>query len=189
MASTIRWTSADLDALPYKEGARYEIIDGELYVSTSPHWHHQFVCLQIATQLDNWNKETRAGQANLAPGVIFSDDNDVIPDLVWISNERLAATLDDSGHLHTAPELIVEVLSPGKVNERRDRELKLSLYSRRGVEEYWIVDWRLRQIEVYRRENLALNLTETLGVGDTLQTPILPGFACPVADLFEQIPK
>ena len=62
-----------------------------------------------------------------APGLIFADDDDVAPDVVWISRERLAGTLDQTGHLHTAPELVVEVLSPGSVNERRDREVKLKL--------------------------------------------------------------
>lgn len=41
--SILRWTSADLEVLP-DDGKRYEIIDGELYVSTQPHWQHQFAC-------------------------------------------------------------------------------------------------------------------------------------------------
>lgn len=44
---------------------------------------------------------------------------------------------------------MVEVLSSGEENERRDRQAKLKLYSSRGVQEYWIADWRLKQIEVY----------------------------------------
>ena len=78
----------------------------------------------------------------------------------------------------------VEILSPGAANERRDREAKLKLYSRRGVLEYWIVDWQARQVEVYRREELALRLVATLYATDTLASPLLPGFACEVATLF-----
>ncbi|HBY76579.1 MAG TPA: hypothetical protein DEG47_06160, partial [Cyanobacteria bacterium UBA11148] len=48
--------------------------------------------------------------------------------------------LDEAGHLTAAPELIVEVLSPGVENVRRDQEVKLKLYSSRGVQEYWIVN-------------------------------------------------
>ncbi len=59
--------------------------------------------------------------------------------MVWASNERLTALLDDAGHLTAAPELIVEVLSSGAENIRRDREAKLKLYSSRGVREYGIV--------------------------------------------------
>ena len=82
------------------------------------------------------------------------------------------------------PELVIEVLSPGGTNERRDREAKLKLYSRRGVLEYWIVDWRTRQVEVYRREDLALHLVATLHSTDMLTAPLLPGFSCEVATLF-----
>ena len=86
----LRWTSADLEALP-NDGKRYEIIDGELIMSKQPHWHHQFACLQIGTQLNLYNQQTGAGQVNLAPGVIFADDDDVAPDVVWISRERSPA--------------------------------------------------------------------------------------------------
>src|SRR6266516_3628587 len=92
------------------------------------------------------------------------------------------------GHLHSAPELIVEVLSPGSANEKRDREIKLNLYSRRGVHEYWVVDWRQRRIEVFRREEAELRLAATLLESDTLTTLLLPAFACPVADIFKGIP-
>jgi len=65
----------------------------------------------------------RAVWVNLqSPGIVFQSDN-VIPDVVWASNERLERLLDEAGHLTAAPELVVEVLSPGKKNERRDREL------------------------------------------------------------------
>ena len=164
------------------DGKRYEIIDGELYISLQPHWYHQRACGKIAAALDAWNRQTGAGEANIAPGVIFADDDDVAPDVVWISQARRTTALGPEGHLHVAPELVVEVLSPGGANERRDREAKL--YSRRGVLEYWIVDWRTRQIEVYRREALALRLVATLYSTDALASPLLPGFVCQVATLF-----
>ena len=104
--------------------------------------------------------------------------------MVWVGNERLAVLLDAAGHLVGAPELVVEVLSPGEQNERRDRQLKLKLYSARGVQESWIVDWQLQQIEIYRREQAALVLAVTLLGQDRLTSPLLPGFGCPVAPLF-----
>lgn len=187
MTTSLRWTSSDLDALPDEDGTRYEIIDGELYVSKQPHYHHQYVCNEIASQLTNWAKQTGAGRVIPAPGVIFSEDNDVAPDVVWLSNERLAAAMREDGHFHAAPELIIEVLSPGFANERRDRVAKLQLYSRRGVDEYWIIDWRSRSVEVYRREDAALQLTGTLNESDTLQTPLLPGFSSLVNTLFDTV--
>jgi len=154
-------------------------------MSRQPHWHHQYTCGRVFARLDEWSRQTRSGQANLAPGVVFADDDDVAPDVVWISHARRASALGQEGRLHTAPELVVEVLSPGSTNQRRDREAKLKLYSRRGVQEYWIVDWLAHQVEVYRREEHALRLVETLHATDTLRTPLLPDFTCVVSELFE----
>jgi Uma2 family endonuclease len=186
MGPTLRWTSADLEVLP-DDGKRYEIIDGELYVSRQPGYHHQYACTQLSGALVAWSNQTQVGVTLHAPGVIFADDDDVAPDVVWISRERLAVALDHAGHIHTAPELVVEVLSPGNANERRDRDVKLKLYSRRGVNEYWIVDWQQRKVEVYRRQDLALHLAATLYATDTLTSPLLPGFACPVVTLFNNL--
>ena len=187
MITSLRWTTADLDVLP-DDGKRYEIIDGELHVTTQPHWRHQFVCGQVFAMLQGWSGPAGTGLTLLAPGVIFAEDDAVAPDVVWVRYDRLASVLDEDGKLHAAPDLAVEVLSPGAKNERRDREAKLKLYSHRGVQEYWIVSWQQRQIEVYRREQIALRLVATLYEQDELRSPILPGFACQVKPLFAAIP-
>jgi Uma2 family endonuclease len=184
MTTAHRFTSADLDSFPYIEGVRYEIIDGELLVSTQPHWGHQYTCGRIAMVLDGWGRQTRAGFAVGAPGVIFSPDNDVAPDVVWVSRDRLPGLLDEDGHLRGATELIVEVLSPGPVNELRDREIKLGLYSRQQVQEYWIVDWRNQAVEIYRHDGSTLVLAATLTGTDTITSPLLPGFACSLSNLW-----
>jgi Uma2 family endonuclease len=188
MAVSLPWTSADLEGLP-DDGKRYEIIDGDLYVSKQPHFYHQGVCLNAGLVLGNWNNESGAGAVSPAPGIIFSEGDDVAPDLIWISNSRLATVLGPEGHLHGAPELVIEVLSRGPANEKRDRESKLELYSQRGVDEYWIIDWRARSVEVYRRREAQLHLLATLYQTDTLQTPLLPGFSCQVGDFFIGIPS
>ncbi len=186
---SLRWTSKDLDAFPEDE-KRYEIIDGELYVSRQPHWNHQNVCSEVVTLLKVWNKQYNIGGiATAAPGLIFSEDDDAAPDVIWISKERLATALQDDGKLHDAPELVVEVLSPGSTNESRDREVKRKLYSRRGVVEYWIISWPKRQVEVYRRDatGVALVLIQTLFESDILQSPLLPDFSCQVSEIFVDI--
>lgn len=179
----VRWTTADLDLFP-DNGVRYEIIDGELFMAKAPHWRHQGTCGKIFRVLDEWSETDLLGHASIAPGVLFGEADNVIPDVIWISNQRLAALVDDAGHLTGAPELVVEVLSPGVENERRDREAKLKLYASRGVREYWIVDWRVRQVEIYRREHATLHLIATLFENDELSTPLLPKFTCMVARLF-----
>ncbi len=96
----------------------------------------------------------------------------------------MADGLDEAGHLTITPELIVEVLSPGAENTRRDKQAKLKLYTERGVQEYWILDWQLQQVEVYRRQQALLKLVCTLLTNDILTSPLLPGFECSVDRLF-----
>jgi Uma2 family endonuclease len=187
MISTPRFTSGDIESFT-DDGKRYEIIDGELYVSKQPHLSHQFVCSRVQSKLQQWSDQSGDGIAVIAPGIIFADDDDVAPDVVWISSGRMATAFGTDGRLHSAPELITEVLSPGASNEKRDREAKLKLYSRRGVDEYWIVDWRQRRVEVFRREHAQLALTATLSESDTLTTPLLAACACRVAELFAGMP-
>jgi Uma2 family endonuclease len=178
------WTSADLELLP-ENGNRYEIINGELYVTRAPHWKHQTTCGRFFTVLDIWSIATKLGETALGAGVIFGNKDDVIPDVVWISKEKYEALIDQSGHLLGAPDLAIEVLSAGTDNEKRDREVKLKLYSSRGVLEYWIADWRAKQIQVYRRENGVLKLAMTLFESDMLTSPLLPEFSCPLAQIFK----
>jgi Uma2 family endonuclease len=180
----IRWTSADLNLLAADEWKRYEIVDGELFVTRAPHIGHQGTAGRIYARLLAWSEETGLGEPFMTPGVIFTDADNVIPDVVWISKERLNMLVDEDGHLTGSPELVVEVLSAGSTNERRDREAKLKLYSLKGVQEYWIVDWRLRQIEIYRRENMQLQAISTLLTTDEVTSPLLPRFHCKIERFF-----
>ena len=186
MSTTVRFTSADLEGFP-DDGKRREIIDGELVVSSQPHYYHQLLSGDLVTELNIWGRPRGAGQAAIAPGLILSPEEDVAPDVVWISAARLPHILS-GGKLYAAPELVIEILSPGRRNITRDREAKRKLYSRHGVREYWIVDWVARTIEVYRRSGEQLALTVTLLAGDTLTSPLLPEFALRLDELFAPIP-
>ena len=185
MSIQMHWTIDDLEALPHIAGERHEIIDGELYVTTQPHGWHQATSENISFELGAWSRKTSAGRVFPAPGIIYARDEAVAPDLVWVSKERVATIIAGDGKMHESPDLVIEILSPGKANEERDREKKLDLYSRRGVHEYWIADWRAMTVEVYRREEDALRLVQTLRTGDELTSPLLPGFACAIDRFFE----
>lgn len=186
VAHSIRWSVRDLDAMPDDSGwKRYEIVNGELLVTRAPHIWHQNASGNLHIELGLWSRQTKLGKVFEAPGVIFTDIDAVIPDVVWASNERVDNGLDESGHFVVAPELIVEVLSSGGKNQQRDREIKLKLYSLHGVQEYWIVDWQLKQVEVYRRQSAQLRLVSTLLTENSLTSPLLPGFQCAIATIFE----
>ena len=177
------WTSKDLELLP-EDDCRYEIIKGELFVTRAPHWQHQIIVDNICFELKYWSKETGFGNPATGIGLIFSETDNVIPDLVWISKENLEAIIDEKGHLQGAPELVVEVVSQGKQNQQKDREIKLELYSNQGVLEYWIVDRFSEQIEVYKRQSKDLKLAKTLSKKDTLTSEILPGFSVKIDNIF-----
>jgi len=185
MVANLRWTTRDLDAMPDDGGwKRYEIVDGELFVTRSPHIRHQAAAGKLQMRLEIWSEKTERGSAFQTPGVIFTPTDAVIPDIVWISRERLASGVDQAGHLIVAPELMVEILSPGALNEQRDKEVKLKLYSLYGVQEYWIVNWQLKTLEIYRRTEAQLQLVTTLLESDTLTSPLLPEFSTPIAQIF-----
>ncbi len=184
MIDDYRFTSEDLECFPDNDGKRYEIVDGELYVSKPTHYQHQYACGRLVWLLDAWSRRTNTGVAVIAPGVIFSKYDDVAPDVVWMRRERLLDGLDENGHIRTVPELIAEVLLPSEASQKCDREAKLALYSRVGVLEYWIVDWMKPQLEIYRREQGALKQVATLYYNDQLESPLLPEFTCLVSELF-----
>jgi len=178
-----KFTSPQLALMP-DDGKRYEIVDGELYVSRQPSYEHQYTCSLLTHFLVEWNLKSEIGAVFTAPGLIFGEYDDVAPDVVWMSRDRLSDAADEAGHLTVAPELVIEVLSPGKANQERDRKVKLNLYSRRGVDEYWIVSWIQRFVEVYRREDATLKFFTTFVTDETITTPLLPGFSCEVRGLF-----
>ena len=191
--TSYQFTVDDLAQMP-DDGNRYEVIDGELYVTSAPHLAHQLAQGRLEQALRNWEEATGSGMVVSGAGVIFAFNAGVIPDLMWISEERLPIVLinpetgEQDGKLHDAPDLTVEVLSPGRENQERDRQIKLALYSRRGVREYWLVDRFARRVEIYRREQAALILVATLLSGDTLASPMLPGFSMPIEQIF-RLPK
>ncbi len=191
ISEQVRWTINDLEGFP-DNGNRYEIIDGELFVTRAPHLDHQDVAGAIYAELRAWSQQSGLGKPYMTPGIIFSESDAVIPDVIWISDERRSQLIDASGHLTGAPELIVEVLSNTQKDKKREclrhgfaeRETKLKLYSVQGVSEYWIADREQQAIEVYRRENGVLKKAMTLFKADRLTSPLLPGFSCEVKSLF-----
>lgn len=175
-------TNKDLECLP-EDGNRYELIEGELYVSTAPELIHQRTVGKLHFAFASFLAENPIGEILYGPGVILSDYDGVIPDLVYLSNER-REQIATGTRIYGAPNLVVEILSPGTQNMERDRKVKLKLYDKYGVDEYWIVDTRARAIEVYRREAKKLKFFTTFVSDEAITTPLLTDFSCDVLSLF-----
>ncbi len=177
-------TIADLDTLP-EDGNRYELFEGEIFVSRAPSLSHQIILANILTLWRAYLETNPIGQAIPTPGVIFSEYDSAIPDLVFISNEAMRALVFDE-RINGAPELLVEILSPGKENARRDRIVKRQIYGKYGVKEYWLVDPEARALEIYRLEKRSLKRMTALSDQNEVTSTLLPGFSCKVSQLFSR---
>jgi Uma2 family endonuclease len=169
-------TIADLETLPDDEN-RYELFNGELFVSRAPSISHQRVLGNIYTAIRAYLEQNPIGEVLLTPGVIFDEYNSAIPDAVFISNQQRHEVISGE-RIVEAPELVIEIVSPGKENARRDREVKRQVYGKNRVKEYWIADPLNRSLEIYRLKRHNLALVGTLVEEDEVTSPVLPAFKC-----------
>lgn len=176
-------TVADLELTP-DDGNRYELLEGELVVSRVPRLTHQRISGNIFALLHQYLSKHPIGEVFATPGIVFDQFNSVIPDLVFVSYERQAEIVVDDRFI-AAPELVIEILSPGEDNARRDRVTKRQIYGRFGVIEYWIIDPEQQTIEVYELVENVLQLRKTITGNAELTSIVLPDFACQVGAIFE----
>jgi Uma2 family endonuclease len=176
-----RLTYDDFCLLP-EDGKRREIIEGELFVTPSPLTLHQRIVMRLSVYLWQFVDQHQLGEVFAAPfDVVFSDFDVVEPDLLYISNAR--AGFLTNKNVQGAPDLIVEVLSESTA--RMDRSVKLKLYGRHGVQEYWIIDPVGPSAEIYRRGEAGLDLAAKLSAADALMSPLFPGFSLSLRKLTE----
>jgi Uma2 family endonuclease len=175
-------TVADLDACP-DDNNRYELIEGELFVSRAPGIPHQRVLHNLQMEIGLYLKRNPIGILVPGTGAVFSDYDAVIPDLVFVRNERWDEVT--SGQKITgAPDLVVEIVSPGTENHRRDLQVKRKLYGKYGIQEYWIVDPKNSTVLIFRLRGEALEEIVTLTSSDELTSPMLPDFRLKVDAIF-----
>ncbi|MGH9470499.1 MAG: Uma2 family endonuclease [Terriglobia bacterium] len=176
-----RLTYEDYCLLP-NDGKRYEIIDGELFVSPAPITAHQRCVTSLTYYLAQFVKKRRLGEVFVAPiDVVFSQYDVVEPDVIYISKSR--ASILTRANVQGAPDLVVEVLSES--THKTDRTTKLKLYARFGVAEYWIIDPEACSAEIYRSGPQGLELAERLSSERQLTSPLFPGFSLPLRSLSE----
>ena len=186
MASNIKhlMTVADLDAFPDDDGKRYELIEGELFVSCAPGLPHQLVLDNLQFQLNKYLENNPVGTIVPGPGAVFSNYDAVIPDLVFVSDERWDSILGNSRFV-AAPDLVIEIVSPGSENRARDLIAKRRLYGKYGVQEYWIIDSENRSVLVFRLQGLVLEQVSFLKHGDEITSPLLPGLVLKLSEVFK----
>lgn len=145
MATRTRpWTRADLARLP-DDGNRYEVLDGELFVTPQARVLHQYVATGFASRLAAYCERHALGVA-VGPGAVPFGKNELQPDVqvVPVAPSHLPDRWDEL----PLPTLVVEVLSDA--TDRRDRGKKRDAYVRLGIPEYWIVDIGEHAVTVVR---------------------------------------
>lgn len=184
MQTTIKFNYQDYLQLP--EDKRYEIIDGDLFMVPSPNEAHQRILLTLTTILLNYIKKNKLGYIYCAPfDVLFSEEDIVQPDIIFVSDKNKKIITKDN--IQGAPDLLVEILSPG--TSKRDVGIKKKLYAKKGVREYWIVGPEEETIEVLNlKEGEFLGKSYNTGVaGQTsrLSSSVIQGFDIDIREIFE----
>ena len=163
------------------DGNRYEVIDGELYMTPAPAWRHQRASGVLFGYLWQYIHPRRLGELVSAPtGVVLDEENGVQPDVVYISRERVGVIVERG--VEGAPDLVVEVLSPG--TQARDRGVKMRRYAAAGIPHYWILDPATQVLEAYRLGDQGHELTRSHGPGSVFRPELFPGLEIPIDDLF-----
>ena len=160
---------------------RYQLLDGEMVLVPSPSNRHQTTLRELLLQVHQFVSRNGLGQVWPAPlDVVLSSYDVVQPDLFYVSDERSSIITD--ANIQGAPDLVVEILSPGTAVY--DRGYKRTLYGRSGVREYWLVDLDTSTVEVLTIRDQELVTETTYGRRDTLTSPVLPGLAIELEHIF-----
>lgn len=169
------------DYLNTPDDIRYQLIEGALVREPAPTVPHQRVLLKLAVLIAPFVEDNRLGEVLFAPtDVYLSDTNVVQPDLVFVSAAR--AEIITERDVHGPPDLVVEIASPS--TQQRDRGVKLDIYARYGVAEYWLVDPAAKAAETLRLEDGRFIATGHFGPADALTSSLLPGLAIPLGKVF-----
>ncbi|MEQ1744950.1 MAG: Uma2 family endonuclease [Saprospiraceae bacterium] len=165
----------------FEEGFFYELINGEIVKRSSPSTGHQAASFNLALIFGNFVKEKKLGRCFTAPfDVAFDEENLTQPDILFVSTARAGIVTENC--VEGAPDLVVEILSPGTF--KADRDDKMNLYLRFGVAEYWIVDPKNRSIEVYTLESNKYQLFSFSIESGEVVSLVLPGLKVPIEQVF-----
>ena len=182
--SPVRLTHDDFVLFP-EDGTRHELIDGVHYVTASPNLGHQELLGRLPLAIGNFLVGRRhLGRVFLSPlDVVLSYYDVVEPDLLFVAGDQQDILTE--ANVQGPPALVVEILSPS--TRRRDEGIKRKLFEEKGIREYWIVDPKGLAVSVFRRDDDGkFQRVMHLGVGQAsvIATPLLPGFALSIDDLF-----
>lgn len=180
LTEEIRLTYEDYAKLP-NDGHRYELVDGELFMSPAPKPKHERVQINLFLILRSFIERHNLGELFVAPLDVVLDEHTVMqPDLFFITRGRLS--LVGEVNIQGPPDLVIEVESD--YDSRADWVKKLKAYDRFGVKEVWYVRPSYRNVEVRRRVGDRLELVARLSGIEKLTSPLFRRFRIPLKKIW-----
>lgn len=167
-------------ALP-QSSERYELFCGQLQPKMSPKYKHSTLQLRLLLALNSWCDQFGCGRVRPEWGVVLrrqEEDWVPVPDLLYVSYERLPEEWDDDEPCPVLPELVIEIISPGQTFGELTQ--KATDYLLAGVERVWVVDTSSLSVTIFRRGDLPI----TVWSEGTIEDPLLPGLVLPISHLF-----
>ncbi len=164
-----------------EDGNRYEILNGDLYMTPAPLTRHQTLVMRLGYLLMKYLEENPIGTVFPAPCDVLLSENDVVqPDLLFVLHTGKAKITEKN--IQGPPDLVIEVLSP--TTAARDRELKCKRYEYFGIREYWLVDPDKNSLDILSLKDGHF-VHPVRGTSPcTLISPLLPDFTFDLAKLF-----
>ncbi|HEX5164999.1 MAG TPA: Uma2 family endonuclease [Thermomicrobiales bacterium] len=180
------WSVERWEKLP-NDGNRYEVIDGVLYMSTTPTVFHQWIVGNVVELVGISFHNREVAYALAGPVGVFISDRDLVqPDFLAVRRDR--SHIIANGRINGAPDLIVEVISQSDTHH--DTNTKRVAYARADVPEYWIVRPATRDIMVYWQPEPDFGdfaQSRLVAADGILESPTLP-VSQRIADFFEGSP-
>lgn len=178
MATTTTMSGAAYDQLSLEEGRHLELLNGEVIEVPRPTPKHQIVVKVFTGSLDEYFRREPGGIALQDCEFALGADTRLCPDVAILLKERWASVDPDRSPIPLPPDIAVEVLSPSE--RSTDSQRKVRTYLGAGVREVWQVIPEDRTILIYRETGPFT----VLEIGQTLTTPLLPGWEISVREIF-----
>jgi Uma2 family endonuclease len=167
-----------------RDGCRYELIAGELKKMSPASWRHCAVAAWIHGRLAEHIRRHDLGMTFIAePGFLLAHDPDTVrvPDAAFIRKDHLPAEPPNEAFWPGAPDLAVEVVSPGDTVSEVDDEVKAWLDA--GAMMVWVANPKWQTVTVYRS---ATDIKVLTASDELTGDDVIPGFRCPVGEIFRQ---
>ena len=164
-----------------ESGDRSELMDGEIVTKVSPKYKHSTLQLRLLLALNQWCEFSGSGRVRPEWAVVLKrqgQDWVPIPDLTYVSYERLASDWEEDLPNPVPPELVIEIISPGQTfGEMTQKAID---YLRAGVSHVWVVDNQAPSITVFS----ANEFPQTFWIDDIISDVLLPELAITLSELF-----